>query len=60
MMAVLRPITSGNGHFTPGDIRNCIAALADEEKLLTELFQYRFQAGDGLSGTVLVIYLSAL
>gem|GEM_PF-4435569 len=27
-----------------------MAALADEEKLLTELFQYRFQAGDGLSG----------
>nr|WP_283760358.1 YvcK family protein [Roseofilum casamattae] len=34
----------------PGDIRNCLAALGDEEKLLTELFQYRFQAGDGLSG----------
>jgi uncharacterized cofD-like protein len=27
-----------------------LAALADEEKLLTELFQYRFQAGDGLMG----------
>jgi uncharacterized cofD-like protein len=38
------------GVLPPGDIRNCIAALADEEKLLTELFQYRFQAGDGLSG----------
>jgi uncharacterized cofD-like protein len=38
------------GILPPGDIRNCIAALADEEKLLTELFQYRFQAGDGLSG----------
>jgi uncharacterized cofD-like protein len=34
----------------PGDIRNCLAALADEEKLLTELFQYRFVAGDGLMG----------
>jgi uncharacterized cofD-like protein len=34
----------------PGDIRNCLTALAGEEKLLTELFQYRFQAGDGLSG----------
>lgn len=34
----------------PGDIRNCLAALADEEKLLTELFQYRFRAGDGLVG----------
>jgi uncharacterized cofD-like protein len=38
------------GILPPGDIRNCIAALADEERLLTELFQYRFQAGDGLSG----------
>ncbi|MFM8293240.1 MAG: uridine diphosphate-N-acetylglucosamine-binding protein YvcK [Microcystaceae cyanobacterium] len=38
------------GVLPPGDIRNCIASLADEEKLLTELFQYRFQAGDGLSG----------
>ncbi|NJL83020.1 MAG: YvcK family protein, partial [Chloroflexaceae bacterium] len=27
-----------------------LAALADEEKLLTELFQYRFQAGNGLVG----------
>jgi uncharacterized cofD-like protein len=38
------------GVLPPGDIRNCIAALADEEKLLTELFQYRFRAGDGLVG----------
>ncbi len=38
------------GVLPPGDIRNCLAALADEEKLLTELFQYRFKAGDGLIG----------
>jgi len=38
------------GVLPPGDIRNCLAALADEEKLLTELFQYRFQAGEGLTG----------
>ncbi len=38
------------GVLPPGDIRNCVAALADEEKLLTELFQYRFTAGNGLSG----------
>ncbi|HEY9735101.1 MAG TPA: gluconeogenesis factor YvcK family protein [Trichocoleus sp.] len=38
------------GVLPPGDIRNCLAALADEEKLLTELFQYRFQAGSGLVG----------
>jgi uncharacterized cofD-like protein len=34
----------------PGDIRNCLAALAREEPLLTELFQYRFKAGSGLEG----------
>lgn len=36
----------------PGDIRNCIAALADAEPLVTELFQYRFgeDAGAGISG----------
>ena len=38
------------GVLPPGDIRNCIAALADEEKLLTELFQYRFTSGEGLTG----------
>ena len=38
------------GVLPPGDIRNCLAAMADEEKLLTELFQYRFSAGDGLTG----------
>lgn len=38
------------GVLPPGDIRNCLAALANEEKLLTELFQYRFKAGDGLVG----------
>lgn len=38
------------GVLPPGDIRNCLAALADEEKLLTELFQYRFTTGEGLSG----------
>lgn len=34
----------------PGDIRNCIAALADDEDLLARLFQYRFVSGEGLSG----------
>ncbi len=38
------------GIIPPGDIRNCIAALADEEKLITELFQYRFKNGHGLEG----------
>ena len=38
------------GVLPPGDIRNCLAALADEEKLVTALFHYRFKAGDGLRG----------
>lgn len=35
---------------SPGDIRNCIAALADEEQLYLKLFTYRFPHGRGLKG----------
>ncbi len=38
------------GILPPGDIRNCIAALADDEGLITKLFQYRFKNGEGLEG----------
>ncbi len=40
------------GVIPPGDIRNCIAALADSEPLVTDLFQYRFDesAGEHLGG----------
>jgi uncharacterized cofD-like protein len=38
------------GLLPPGDFRNCIAALADAEPLTTQLFQYRFGAGEGLDG----------
>jgi len=34
----------------PGDIRNCMVALAPDENLLTRLFQYRFSNGHGLKG----------
>ena len=34
----------------PGDIRNCLAALSNEEPTLTRLFQYRFSEGSGLEG----------
>lgn len=34
----------------PGDIRNCMVALSQDEALLGRLFQYRFQAGRGLRG----------
>ena len=36
------------GIVPPGDIRNCIAALADAEPLMTQLMQYRFPEGSGL------------
>jgi uncharacterized cofD-like protein len=46
------------GVLPPGDFRNCIAALADDEALITQLFQYRFSSillstdgnGSGLNG----------
>lgn len=34
----------------PGDFRNCIVALSDAEKTVTDLFQYRFSKGKGLEG----------
>ncbi len=34
------------GMLPPGDIRNCLVALADAEPLLSELFQYRFETED--------------
>ncbi|MCL7453753.1 MAG: YvcK family protein [Anaerolineae bacterium] len=38
------------GVLPPGDFRNCIAALADDEALITQLFQYRFGHGCELDG----------
>ena len=38
------------GVLPPGDIRNCLVALADDEALVTDLFRYRFTEGEGLSG----------
>ena len=34
----------------PGDIRNCMVALSQDEALLARLFQYRFASGNGLKG----------
>ena len=45
----------------PGDIRNCLAALSNEEPTLTRLFQYRFSGGSGLEGHSFGnLFLSAL
>ena len=38
------------GILPPGDIRNCLAALSNDEDLLTQLFQYRFSGDSGLKG----------
>lgn len=49
------------GVLPPGDIRNCIAALADDDDLVTKLFQYRFKSGEGLEGHSFGnLFLSAL
>lgn len=34
----------------PGDIRNCMVALAEDGAFLSKLFQYRFTSGRGLKG----------
>ncbi len=38
------------GILPPGDFRNCIAALANDESLVTRLFRYRFAGGQDLRG----------
>lgn len=34
----------------PGDLRNCMVALSEEEDLLAKLFTHRFRGGNGLKG----------
>jgi uncharacterized cofD-like protein len=38
------------GVLPPGDIRNCLVALADPKSPLAHLLQHRFSSGDGLRG----------
>jgi uncharacterized cofD-like protein len=38
------------GVLPPGDIRNCLAALSDDETVLSQLFQYRFSGDTSLEG----------
>ena len=38
------------GVLPPGDVRNCLVALADDEAMVTDLFKYRFGEGEGLGG----------
>ena len=52
------------GILPPGDVRNCIAALAEAEPLMTRLFQYRFNEGSGLEGhsfgNLFIVAMSAI
>ena len=48
------------GVLPPGDIRNCIVALADDEDLLARLFQYRFPNGGLLGHSFGNLFLTAL
>ncbi len=49
------------GMLPPGDIRNCMTALADEDQLMTQLFRFRFQQGKELKGHSLGnLFLAAL
>lgn len=38
------------GVLPPGDVRKCLAALSNDEQLMTKLFEYRFSRGRGISG----------
>ncbi len=38
------------GVLPPGDIRSCLAAMSDDEELITQIFQYRFGSSAGLNG----------
>jgi len=41
------------GILPPGDIRSCLAALSDDEELMTKVFQYRFGESAGINGHAL-------
>jgi len=49
------------GILPPGDIRNCLTALADDEEMLSHVFQYRFGERAGVNGHSLGnLFISAL
>ncbi|MFU0824109.1 gluconeogenesis factor YvcK family protein [Clostridium sp.] len=48
------------GILPPGDIRNCILALADTEPLMEELLQYRFKEGNLKNQSFGNLFLAAM
>ncbi len=43
-------LRQGFNMLPPGDLRNCMVALSEEEDLLAQLFNHRFRSGDSLKG----------
>jgi len=43
-------LRKGFNMLPPGDLRNCMVALSEEEDLLSQLFSHRFRKGDALEG----------
>ena len=43
-------LRKGFNMLPPGDLRNCMVALSEEEDLLVRLFAHRFRQGDALRG----------
>lgn len=43
-------LRQGFNMLPPGDLRNCMVALSEEEDLLAKLFAHRFRGGDALQG----------
>jgi uncharacterized cofD-like protein len=43
-------LRKGFNMLPPGDLRNCMVALSEEEDLLAKLFAHRFRGGDDLQG----------
>lgn len=52
------------GVLPPGDIRNCLVALAEKESLMNQVFQYRFHNGDSIAphslGNLLLVAMSEI
>ncbi|MCY0884530.1 MAG: YvcK family protein [Firmicutes bacterium] len=48
------------GMLPPGDIRNCLVALADTEPLMEDLFQFRFSGGDLAGHSFGNLFLAAM
>ncbi len=43
-------LRKGFNMLPPGDLRNCMVALSEDEHLISRLFRHRFTTGEGLEG----------